>query len=181
MRRARGELIASHPGPTVVVVSHVTPIKTLLRLALDAPVTAHVPRMHLDTASVSIVDYFADGTPSVRLVNDTSHLAVHSLAGTRAIASQTPTASPNATIAEAEHAFVDQQGHASAEEPPASAVGAMIATSSQCTRPEHHERQQGNGGDDERDDALQAFVPRSGLAIVKPMTASRITPSPPPK
>jgi probable phosphoglycerate mutase len=66
-------VIARHPDANVVVVSHVTPIKTLLRLALDAPV-AMMTRLHLDPASVSITDYFADGTPSVRLVNDTSHL-----------------------------------------------------------------------------------------------------------
>jgi ribonuclease H / adenosylcobalamin/alpha-ribazole phosphatase len=74
VRRARDELIAKHPGGTVVVVTHVTPIKTLLRLALDAPVIA-MSRLHLDPASLSIVDYYADGTPSVRLVNDVSHLA----------------------------------------------------------------------------------------------------------
>jgi probable phosphoglycerate mutase len=74
VRRARDELIAKHPGRTVVVVTHVTPIKTLLRLALDAPVIA-MSRLHLDPASVSILDYYADGTPSVRLVNDVGHLA----------------------------------------------------------------------------------------------------------
>jgi ribonuclease H / adenosylcobalamin/alpha-ribazole phosphatase len=74
VRRSRDELIAKHPGGTVVVVTHVTPIKTLLRLALDAPVIA-MSRMHLDPASLSVVDYYTDGTPSVRLVNDVSHLA----------------------------------------------------------------------------------------------------------
>ena len=73
VRRARDELIMKYPGATVVVVSHVTPIKTLLRIALDAPVSA-MSRMYLDPASVSIANYYADGTPSVRLVNDTSHL-----------------------------------------------------------------------------------------------------------
>jgi len=73
VRRARDEIIASAPGRTVLAVTHVTPIKTLLRLALDAPPTAMF-RMHLDTASVSVIDYFADGSCSVRLVNDTSHL-----------------------------------------------------------------------------------------------------------
>jgi ribonuclease H / adenosylcobalamin/alpha-ribazole phosphatase len=73
VRRGRDELIAKHPGATVVVVSHVTPIKSLLRLALEAPISA-MSRVHLDLASVSITDYYADGTPSVRLVNDTSHL-----------------------------------------------------------------------------------------------------------
>jgi broad specificity phosphatase PhoE/ribonuclease HI len=74
VRRAREQVIAAHPESTVVVVTHVTPIKTLVRLALDAPASAMF-RLFLDTASVSVVDYYADGGSSVRLVNDTSHLA----------------------------------------------------------------------------------------------------------
>lgn len=73
VRRARDELIAKHPGATVVIVSHVTPIKTLLRLALDAPIAA-MSRMYLDAASVSVTNYYPDGQPSMRLFNDTSHL-----------------------------------------------------------------------------------------------------------
>jgi probable phosphoglycerate mutase len=73
VQRARDAITREHDGQTVVVVTHVTPIKTLLRLALDAPPVAMF-RIHLDTASVSIVDYFADGNCSVKLVNDTSHL-----------------------------------------------------------------------------------------------------------
>lgn len=73
VRRGRDAVIGGYPGRTVVVVSHVSPIKTLLRLALDAPPVS-MYRIHLDTASVSIIDYFADGNCSVRLVNDTSHL-----------------------------------------------------------------------------------------------------------
>ena len=67
-------MIAAHAGRQVVVVTHVTPVKTLIRLALDAPPVS-LFRIHLDTASVSIVDYYADGNCSVRLVNDTGHLA----------------------------------------------------------------------------------------------------------
>ena len=73
VRRGRDAVIAAHPGQTVVVVTHVTPIKTLIRLALDAPAVS-LFRIHLDTASVSILDYYPDGNCSVRLVNDTSHL-----------------------------------------------------------------------------------------------------------
>ena len=69
-----GPFIAAHPGKTVLVVSHVTPIKLLLTLALDAPLSS-VFQIFLDTASICIVDYYANGTRSVRLVNDTSHLA----------------------------------------------------------------------------------------------------------
>ncbi|HEU5006357.1 MAG TPA: bifunctional RNase H/acid phosphatase [Jatrophihabitantaceae bacterium] len=73
VRRGRDAVIGGYPGRTVIVVSHVSPIKTLLRLALDAPPVS-MYRIHLDTASISIIDYFADGNCSVRLVNDTSHL-----------------------------------------------------------------------------------------------------------
>ena len=69
----RQRLVAAHPGQTVVVVSHVTPIKALLREALDAP--AHVLyRIHLDPASVSTVDWYSGGAGVVRLVNDPTHL-----------------------------------------------------------------------------------------------------------
>jgi probable phosphoglycerate mutase len=56
------------------VVSHVTPIKTLLRIGLDAG-PSMLFRLHLDLASLSIVEFYPDGNTSVRLVNDTTHLA----------------------------------------------------------------------------------------------------------
>ena len=70
---ARDKLLASHPGATVVVVSHVTPIKTLLMRALAAPAQA-LYRIHLDPASLSTTDWWADGNAVVRLLNDTAHL-----------------------------------------------------------------------------------------------------------
>jgi len=73
VRRVRDELIRAHAGERIVLVSHVTPIKTLLRMALDAPQSALV-RLHLSAASLSEVSYFADGTSSVGLFNDTAHL-----------------------------------------------------------------------------------------------------------
>jgi ribonuclease H / adenosylcobalamin/alpha-ribazole phosphatase len=62
------------PGQTVVLVSHVTPIKLILRRALDAG-PAMLYRLHLDLACLSIVEFWPDGGASVRLVNDTSYLA----------------------------------------------------------------------------------------------------------
>ena len=47
----------AHPGETVVVVSHVTPIKTLVAHALEAPLES-VFRMELAPASVSVVSCF---------------------------------------------------------------------------------------------------------------------------
>ena len=71
--RARDRIIAAHGAGTVLVVSHVTPIKTLLRLALGAgPSILH--RLHLDLASLSIAEFYPDEGASVRLVNDTSYL-----------------------------------------------------------------------------------------------------------
>ncbi|WP_075779215.1 bifunctional RNase H/acid phosphatase, partial [Streptomyces acidiscabies] len=69
----RDRLTSAYAGRTVLVVSHVTPIKTLVRLALGAPPEA-LFRMDLSAASLSAVAYYADGNASVRLLNDTSHL-----------------------------------------------------------------------------------------------------------
>jgi ribonuclease H / adenosylcobalamin/alpha-ribazole phosphatase len=66
--RARDELIATYGGATVLVVSHVTPIKTLLRMALDSGPEL-LFRLHLDLASLSIAEFYPDGGGSVRLVN----------------------------------------------------------------------------------------------------------------
>jgi len=73
VRRARDRLLAAHGGRTLVVVSHVSPIKTLLRFALDAPPSA-LYRMHLDLACLSEVRWYADGPAVVRSLNDTGHL-----------------------------------------------------------------------------------------------------------
>ncbi|WP_405980897.1 bifunctional RNase H/acid phosphatase [Streptomyces sp. NBC_00158] len=70
---ARDRLLAAHAGRTVLLVTHVTPVKTLVRLALGAPPES-LYRMELSAASLSAVAYYADGNASVRLLNDTSHL-----------------------------------------------------------------------------------------------------------
>ncbi|MFF9025876.1 bifunctional RNase H/acid phosphatase [Streptomyces eurythermus] len=69
----RDKLVAAYQGRTVLLVTHVTPIKTLIRLALGAPPES-LFRMELSAASLSAVAYYADGNASVRLFNDTSHL-----------------------------------------------------------------------------------------------------------
>jgi broad specificity phosphatase PhoE/ribonuclease HI len=70
---ALDRLLAAHPDRTLVLVSHVTPIKTLLCRALLAPPAA-LFRIHLDVASLCEVDWFPDGPALVRSVNDTAHL-----------------------------------------------------------------------------------------------------------
>ncbi|EFL41606.1 phosphoglycerate mutase [Streptomyces griseoflavus Tu4000] len=69
----RDKLTAAYAGRTVLLVTHVTPIKTFVRLALGAPPEA-LFRMELSAASLSAVAYYADGNASVRLFNETSHL-----------------------------------------------------------------------------------------------------------
>jgi ribonuclease H / adenosylcobalamin/alpha-ribazole phosphatase len=69
---ARDRLLEEHAGKTVVVVSHVTPIKLLVTEALKAPMEA-VYRMELVPASVTVLSYFTgpDGerVGSLRLFN----------------------------------------------------------------------------------------------------------------
>ncbi|NLG55943.1 MAG: bifunctional RNase H/acid phosphatase [Rhodococcus sp.] len=70
---ARDELSEQFGGANLLVVSHVTPIKTMLQLALDGGPSL-LYRLHLDLASLSIAEFYDEGRGSVRLVNDTSHL-----------------------------------------------------------------------------------------------------------
>ncbi|MDP9396725.1 MAG: bifunctional RNase H/acid phosphatase [Actinomycetota bacterium] len=72
VRAARDRTIARYAGRAVLVVSHVTPIKQLVRLALGAPPAA-LYRMELAPTSLSIVQWYADGNASLRLFNDTGH------------------------------------------------------------------------------------------------------------
>jgi ribonuclease H / adenosylcobalamin/alpha-ribazole phosphatase len=75
VRRAAARLRTAYPSEQVVVVSHVSPIKLLLRDALVAG-PAFLHRMHLDPCGISIVDSWPDGGVAVRAVNDTAHLAL---------------------------------------------------------------------------------------------------------
>jgi probable phosphoglycerate mutase len=68
VRRARDRLLAGYPGQAVLAVTHVTPIKLLVRMALGAPLEA-VYRMEMAPASVTVISWFEDGTASLRLFN----------------------------------------------------------------------------------------------------------------
>ena len=72
VRQARDRVLAAYGGRRVVLVSHVTPIKTLVRLALEAP-PGVLYRMHLDLVSISEIDWYADGPAVLRRLNDTAH------------------------------------------------------------------------------------------------------------
>lgn len=68
----RDRLLAAHAGETLVVVSHVTPIKVLVADAVGATLDAAY-RMELAPASVTVLSYFAtpdgDVHPQMRLFN----------------------------------------------------------------------------------------------------------------
>ena len=67
-------VLSARERQTVLIVSHVTPIKTLVSAALLAP-SAALYRMHLDVAALSRIDWYADGPAVLRSFNDTGHLA----------------------------------------------------------------------------------------------------------
>ena len=70
----RDRLLEEHDGRTVLLVSHVTPIKTLVADALGAPLES-LYRMELSPASVTVLSYYPatpEGRPamaSLRLFN----------------------------------------------------------------------------------------------------------------
>ncbi|TDC44940.1 bifunctional RNase H/acid phosphatase [Actinomadura sp. KC345] len=70
---ALDKLKVRHREQTVLVVSHVTPIKLLVKDALGAPMRS-LYRMHLGVAALSAIDWYADGPASLRTFNDVHHL-----------------------------------------------------------------------------------------------------------
>jgi broad specificity phosphatase PhoE/ribonuclease HI len=73
VRAAMATLRDAYPKSAVVVVSHVSPIKLILRDALAAG-DAFLHRLYLDPAGVSTMDVWPDGGIAVRAVNETAHL-----------------------------------------------------------------------------------------------------------
>ncbi|HLQ10475.1 MAG TPA: histidine phosphatase family protein [Ktedonobacteraceae bacterium] len=67
------QLVLAHPDQSIVLVSHVGPIKALMCAALGVPIST-APRIFLDPATISVVDW-RDMTHSiVRLFNSHTHL-----------------------------------------------------------------------------------------------------------
>jgi ribonuclease H / adenosylcobalamin/alpha-ribazole phosphatase len=73
VHQACDRLLRDHHGQTVLVVSHITPIKILLCRALDAPLTA-LYRMYLGSACINEIQWHDQEFAAVRRLNDTSHL-----------------------------------------------------------------------------------------------------------
>jgi probable phosphoglycerate mutase len=75
VRVARDKLLARYPAKTVLVVTHVTPIKLMVREALGAPMSA-LYRMELSPATLTEIQWYAGGQASMRRFNDAAHLAL---------------------------------------------------------------------------------------------------------
>jgi ribonuclease H / adenosylcobalamin/alpha-ribazole phosphatase len=73
VNRACERILKEHEGQTVLVVSHITPIKILLCRALDAPLLA-MYRFYLGSACINEIQWHGNEYAAVRKVNDTSHL-----------------------------------------------------------------------------------------------------------
>jgi broad specificity phosphatase PhoE len=71
IRSLEARLIARWTGQTVLLVTHVTPVKLLVRDALRAPIES-VFRMELAPASLTEVHWWPDGTASMRRFNETA-------------------------------------------------------------------------------------------------------------
>jgi probable phosphoglycerate mutase len=72
--RVRDRVLADHPGGRVLLVSHVTPIKSLVQLALAAEPTV-LYRLHLDLVSLTNIDWYSDGPAVLRTFNDVNHVS----------------------------------------------------------------------------------------------------------
>lgn len=68
VRAARDSVLSSYPGKTVVVVTHVTPVKLLVRAVLEAPMSA-IFRMEMRPGTVTELQWYADGLASLRAFN----------------------------------------------------------------------------------------------------------------
>jgi ribonuclease H / adenosylcobalamin/alpha-ribazole phosphatase len=73
VNRACDRLLQDHSGQTVLVVSHITPIKILLCRALSVPLGT-LYRLYLGSASINEIQWYGREFAAVHRVNDTSHL-----------------------------------------------------------------------------------------------------------
>jgi probable phosphoglycerate mutase len=73
VNRACERILWEYRGRTVLVVSHITPIKILLCRALGAPLLT-MYRFYLGSACINEIQWHGNDFAAVRRVNDTSHL-----------------------------------------------------------------------------------------------------------
>ncbi|MFM7147570.1 MAG: bifunctional RNase H/acid phosphatase [Actinomycetales bacterium] len=70
---ARRRIVEQHQGERVLVVAHVTPIKLLVGLAVDAPLHS-LYRMELSPCSLTTLAWFPDGNASMFSFSESAHL-----------------------------------------------------------------------------------------------------------
>lgn len=71
--RARRDILTRHAGQRVAVISHVTPIKLLTGICVDAPLSS-LFRMELTPCSLSTIAWFPDGNSSLFGFAESAHL-----------------------------------------------------------------------------------------------------------
>jgi ribonuclease H / adenosylcobalamin/alpha-ribazole phosphatase len=75
VNRACERIVRENRGQTVLIVSHITPIKIMLCRALGAPLLT-LYRLYLGSACLNEIQWHGSEFAAVRKVNDTSHLAL---------------------------------------------------------------------------------------------------------
>lgn len=70
---ARREVLTAHAGQRIAVIAHVTPIKLLVGICVDAPL-ASLYRMELAPCSLTTIAWFADGNSSLFGFAESAHL-----------------------------------------------------------------------------------------------------------
>ena len=70
---ARREILTAHAGKRVGVIAHVTPIKLIVGLCVDAPLHS-LYRMELQPCSLTTIAWFADGNSSMFGFAESAHL-----------------------------------------------------------------------------------------------------------
>ena len=73
VHRACERIVREYRGRTVLVVSHITPIKIMLCRALGVPLLT-MYRFYLGSACINEIQWHGNEFAAVRKVNDTSHL-----------------------------------------------------------------------------------------------------------
>jgi probable phosphoglycerate mutase len=71
--RARRDILTAHAGHRVGVIAHVTPIKLIVGICVDAPLHS-LFRMELQPCSITTIAWFADGNSSLFGFADAAHL-----------------------------------------------------------------------------------------------------------
>lgn len=71
---ARRRILARHAGERVAVISHVTPIKVMTGISVDAPLASSLYRMELAPCSLTTIAWFPDGNRSLFGFAESAHL-----------------------------------------------------------------------------------------------------------